>query len=66
MVNAIAPLQQRFVGQGVETARSHILLDLAVPDAGIELGEPRAERCQVLGRQLTNRVFDLLNAAHHP
>jgi hypothetical protein len=64
MVNAIAPLLQCFVSQRVETTRKNILLKLAVPHAGIELGEPGAERCQVLGRELTNRVLDLLNAAH--
>src|SRR5207245_10965749 len=55
---------QCFIGEGIKTARGHIVLKLAVPHAGVELREPGAEQCQVLGRQLTDCVFDLLDTAH--
>ncbi len=45
-------------------ARGDIFLELPIPRGGIELRKPGAEGGKILGRELTDSVFDLLNGAH--
>src|SRR5258708_3328704 len=59
-----ARVPQGLVGQRIQPALGDILLELSVPGCGVELGEPGAERDQIVVGELADCILDLVDGAH--
>jgi len=51
-------------GKLVESPARDIQLELAIPDARVELDEPLAELRELFGREMAERGFDFAQSAH--
>jgi len=55
---------QGHIAEPIEFARSNILLELAIPDGGLEFVEPFPKRCQLGRRQGLDFALNSLDLAH--
>jgi len=53
-----------FGGEPVELPRADVRLQLTVPDRGVEVVEPPAERCKFLRGERLDLLLEGLNLAH--
>lgn len=61
---ALAIFSERLVAKVVEVSRRHIVLELPVPQLGVELEKPTPERSELLTIQLADGSFEFLDLAH--
>jgi len=50
--------------ESIEPACGHVLLKLLIPLLGVERRKPSAQRRQVLRRELTDSIFNVLHSTH--
>lgn len=61
---SISHFPQGLISEGVQSAISHILLKLPIPNRGVKLREPCAKRRQILVWKLPDGLGDIVDSAH--
>ena len=53
-----------FIGDGIQLARLHVSLDLAIPCSCIKLGEPPPKLCKFLSRETADSLLEGFEFTH--
>jgi hypothetical protein len=53
-----------FIGEGIQLARLHVSLDLAIPCSSIKLGEPPPKLCEFLSRETGDSLLEGFEFTH--